>query len=731
MTLRKKTFVILSVTIVTLMAGLYAVSRFIMLNSFVALEEQDMHKQVERFLATLTEDLTSLNRTVGDWAPWDDSYTFIEDVNAAYISNNLNYASLANLRINLLLYRHASGRLIFSTAIDLRQELERPIPPATEAFLLHEPLLTEHPATENNVTGIVLSPEGPLLLASQPIITSDHKGPIRGALIMGRYLNEDEIGWLTNITHLSTTMYPVGAVTAPPDVQHALTTLSKDAPVLIHPLSETMIAGYALVNDIHGQPGLVFRIDFPRAIYQQGQTSIRYFLGYLLASGAVLGLIILWLLERVILSRLAGLNKGVNQIRTGQDLSRRVAVTGQDELASLATATNQMLAALQASEAELRQHQEHLEELVTERTRELTTANTLLREAKEAAELANRAKTSFLASMSHELRTPLNGILGFTPLLLADPTLPERRRQTIEHIHQNGEHLLMMISDLLDITTIESQQIALAPGEFQLGNALRKVIEPQRREAEGRHLTLQVEGLAALPPFVYGDEKRLQQVLRHLLSNAIKFTARGGVTLRVKNMGSWGVGEMGRWNETPQRPTPPSPHLPISPSSHLRFEVTDTGCGIPPEHLQKIFEVFHHVKDQHFYSEGAGVGLSISQRLIRLMGGELHVASTVNQGSVFWFEIGLPVVPDEAAPPPETADSAPIRETLAPVIPPSAEELAQLVELALMGDVDSLQSRAHTLAAQDGQLAPFCRTLAQLAEDFRIDEIQQFLKQYQ
>ena len=298
-----------------------------------------------------------------------------------------------------------------------------------------------------------------------------------------------------------------------------------------------------------------------------------------------------------------------------------------------------------ALEEERRQYRDHLEELVEERTKELTAANEQLQQeiverkrteqelqrAKEAAESASHAKSDFLANMSHELRTPLNGILGYTQILNNDRSLTERQRHGIEVIHRSGEHLLMMIGDILDISKIEAQKMALELQDFPLPDMLQTLVEIVRIRTDRQHITFRYEQAPGFPKIVQGDEKRLRQILLNLLSNATKFTKKGDVIFKVTS-------------------------FPLNTSStsdvkytrtRVRFEVEDTGVGISQEHIREIFSAFHQIRDRRIHTEGTGLGLAISQRLVTMMGGELQVKSAVGKGSTFWFEIELPALKTE------------------------------------------------------------------------------------
>jgi PAS domain S-box-containing protein len=350
MTLRRKTLLIIGVTLVGLIVILDASSQIILLGGFAELEEQSTRRDVERTLDALINDLAELNSKAGDWAAWDDTYAFIEDANDEYVKSNLVDETFIGLRLNLMLFINSSGRIVFGKAFDLKNQKERPVPESLQEHVSANGLLLRHPDTGSSLTGMVLLPEGPMLLASRPILTSENKGPIRGTLIMGRYLDAAEIQRLTELTHLSLTVHRFDDAEMPPDLQAVQSSLSEEAPILVRPLNADSIAGYTLLRDIYGQPALLLRVDIPRTIYMQGQASLGYFILSLLAIGLVFGAVALLLLEKTVLSRLARLSADVRRVGASGDLSARVTMAGRDELSSLAGAINGMLETVEHSQ---------------------------------------------------------------------------------------------------------------------------------------------------------------------------------------------------------------------------------------------------------------------------------------------------------------------------------------------------------------------------------------------
>jgi signal transduction histidine kinase/CheY-like chemotaxis protein len=258
----------------------------------------------------------------------------------------------------------------------------------------------------------------------------------------------------------------------------------------------------------------------------------------------------------------------------------------------------------QSAETALREHQEHLEELVQCRTAELV-------QARDQAQAANKAKSVFLANMSHELRTPLNTILGFSNLLRED-RVTNQQRQDLDVIKRSGEHLLNLINDVLDVAKIDSGRVELAKCPVDLPELLRDVTDLMRVQAEEKGLELLNEESPLLPGFVWSDAGKLRQVLINLLGNAVKYTAEGSITLRV--------------NATPSEPL------------LLTFEVEDTGIGIAPEDEARVFEAFVQVS-QKGAQKGTGLGLTITRQFVELMGGTIHVQSKQGGGSLFRVEL--------------------------------------------------------------------------------------------
>lgn len=300
-TLHNKTRLLFGIALTGLLGVLYAASSTILLSSLKKAEQQDTQQIVRGVLGIFAQTQEDFDSRFADWAAWDESYTFIEDANEHYVKASLAPEVFTTVKLNLALYIHSSGRIVFGTGFDLKTKQKTSIPQVIRKHLSANDLLLQHPDPKSNLAGIVLLPEGPMLISSRPIVTTKGEGPIRGTLICGRYLDNDAIEKLARITRSSITMHGLNETQMPPDFQAVHSSLLENQAIVVRPLSEDTIAGYALVKDIYGKPAVVLRVDMPREIYRQGQSSLKYLIVSLLVVGLVFGAVTLKLIERLIL----------------------------------------------------------------------------------------------------------------------------------------------------------------------------------------------------------------------------------------------------------------------------------------------------------------------------------------------------------------------------------------------------------------------------------------------
>jgi signal transduction histidine kinase len=595
--LRTKIVLLVGGTLLALFVAFYLLATTIVLKNYADLEEQQVRRDMERVANAVGEILVVMGGTIRDWSNWDESYDFLAGNNPTYIDTNLVENTFTSLRLDMMIYLDSSGAIFHAQGYDHNTGEFIAVPQSMLNRLSGGGKFLPSQEPGALVTTVLALPEGTLLFAASPIARDQGDGPVNGTLVMGRWLEESELTRLSTMTQLQLTAVNAtsdGAVVAGANG-------SGNVGIVVRPQNEQLIDGYVTLYGIEGEPVVTLKATEQRSIYAQGVASVRLLLIAVGLAGVVFSLSTLWLLERLVLRRIASMSATMQQIEASSDLTTRMPVESNDELTRLSENTNAMLIALERSQQELAA-------------------------AKATAEAASRAKSGFLSNMSHELRTPLNAIIGYSDMLREEgETMSQAEMQDdLKKIGTAGRHLLGLIDDILDISRIEAGRMTLARTQFAIADLITEVVDTVRPMAARNQNSFRVE-IPPDPGIVEADPMRVKQILLNLLSNACKFTEQGEVVLSVEPASA------------------DSDDRAKEPYDVICFRVRDTGIGLSAEQIDRLFQVFVQADESTTRKYGGtGLGLAITRQLCTMMNGSIEVTSTPGQGSV--FSVQLPIL---------------------------------------------------------------------------------------
>ncbi len=593
MKLQIKTLLITVATVGLMFGTLFAISAVVVWSGFAALERQDIRERAARARHGLRMELGFLASTAGDWSFWDATYEFVASPNGDFAEENLNSETLVSLGVNAIIFLDSAGGVVRTACVDLETERPTALPQGLAERSWQSDPLTRFRQFNGCHEGILVLPEGLMLVAARPILRSNQEGPAYGTLLMARWLDDEKI---QRIEDLATSRVELVRLDDPrwgEDQQRQWRDLVNSREVGFRFVGKDQAEGLFVFDDVYGNPAVVCSVEAPRSMTRQGRASLTYFAIGLVACGTIFAILVWRLQARLVLDRLLTLVRDVQQAGTTQSEDRKpIHVEGKDELAMLAREIDDMADRLD------RNHEQ-------------------LERARREAEEANQHKTEFLANMSHEIRTPMTAILGYAELL-EESAADESGREACRIVRRNGDHLLQVLNDILDMSKIEADRMQFEIRACSPCEIVDDVVSLMRVRVAETDVTLHASCEGTVPAVIFTDPTRLRQILLNLVGNAVKFTPSGEVRVVVQGI------ELN------------------SPHAQVAFEVIDSGIGMTREQVAALFEPFQQADASTTRRHGGtGLGLAISRCLARSQGGDIAVQSVRGKGSV--FRLSLPV----------------------------------------------------------------------------------------
>ena len=588
MRIRLKTLIICSCAAMLAVSMVFFLSQNMLMQRAQNAESEYAKVEISRVQMGLSYEFFRLNTAVADWANWDDTYQFIEDNNTNYLQTNLVPQALASLNLNLMLFVNANGTIIMQKAYNLTAMTEMTFD--SSQIMTKYSALLQHEDENNRTEGIVQVQEGPMLVTSAQILTSEYQGPSRGTLIFGRFLDDEEIAHLSQIVKLPINLNRIDDPNMDASFLWANNSLSPQSTAVTKPINSSFIAGYSLIMDLNEKPVYLMQVTVPRVEYAQAQTGMLYLGVSAGLTGVILIVLISLLLDRFVLSRLAKLSSNVKQLSLKDGQLIQFKFQGTDEISSLAGKINEMVTVINESQASLKDYSANLEQKVDEKTKELVETQKRLVQAERLSVIGQMA-----AIVGHDLRNPLFGIKTAMHILRksASNQLDENGRKILDLVDKDIESANKILNDLLDY----SREVKLGKEDRNLDELIADSLLSSRVPDRVR-----VKNSIDKSLEVNVDPDKIKRVFVNLIGNAVDAMPDGGALTIQSTL-------TGR---------------------NVEVSFSDTGTGIAPENIDKLWKPLFTTK-----TKGIGLGLVISKRFVEAHGGSIAVMSEKGKGTSF------------------------------------------------------------------------------------------------
>ena len=575
---------IMSVSIISI----NVIASSVLISSYESLERKKMNIDIERFNSALNNEINQLDNSVGDWAAWDDTYFFAGGENNEFPEKNIDNATMTNLRTDIMIYVNTLGNILYEKGFDFSDQKIINVSQGLKNYFYKDSILVNFTEVNSSIKGIIQLPEGIILIASRPIITSYREGPIRGSVIWGRYLDTNELNFLSNITNLSVSISILNDQYPPSDFREAVQSIVKNNDIYIQVLDNDYVAGYSNIEDIFGKPVLLIKITMDRDIYKQGILTIQYFQLIILILLSLVSIILIIFIDKTLLSRLNQLNKQFLDIGKKNDFSKRISISGKDELNELTNVINETMKIIENTN-------KTLEIKVFERTKKI---DNLLKQ-----------KDEFINQLGHDLKNPLNPLVNLLPILeKSEPDI--KNKEMFNILIRNVNYMKNLVIKTIDLGRLNSPKTKFYFEDVNLYTEFNNVIS--NNEIIFKEKNIEIKNNIPDNITVQADKLRINELIINLLNNAAKYTkCLGNIALDAKQ-----------------------------DNNYVTISIKDSGIGMTDEQLEHVFDEFYKADPARHDFDSSGLGLSICKRIVEIHDGKIWVESEgLGEGSTFYFTI--------------------------------------------------------------------------------------------